>query len=278
MNILIILLVSAFIHASWNAFLKNRGNTLNKGILLSSFISVIVFPFLFFVDLPSFHLFLYLFLSLIAHTMYIHSLARAYRLSDFSIAYPFARGLAPLLTLLILVLIFGKSVGLFEIIGILVIVSSIFLLLDFSKVKFKLSQIASSLYFPLSITFYTIVDAMGVQTAVSVEQFVVWLFFLIPLPLLAFTLITDKKNLIRTFVDEKKSIFIASIGSLTSYSLVLWAYTQAPIHYVASIRESSIIFASLIGLLFFKEQGLKRRLAAAIILFIGVFLLEYVSH
>jgi len=47
---------------------------------------------------------------------------------------------------------------------------------------------------------------------------------------------------------------------------------------VASIRESSIIFASLIGLLFFKEQGLKRRLAAAIILFIGVFLLEYVSH
>ena len=101
-------------------------------------------------------------------------------------------------------LIFGKSVGLFEIIGILVIVSSIFLLLDLGKVKFKLSQIASSLYFPLSITFYTIVDAMGVQTAVSVEQFVVWLFFLIPLPLLAFTLITDKKNLIRTFVDEKK--------------------------------------------------------------------------
>jgi drug/metabolite transporter (DMT)-like permease len=108
-------------------------------------------------------------------------------------------------------------------------------------------------------------------------QYIVWLFFLMPIPILLYSISNQRNLLITTFTKNKFPLFIAALGSVTSYSLVLWAYTQAPIHYVASIRESSIIFASLIGLLFFKEQGLKRRLAAAIILFIGVFLLEYVS-
>ena len=177
MNILLILIFAAFIHASWNAFLKNKGNTFNKGILLNSFMSLIVFPFLFVVDFPSMKLFIYLLVSVIAHTLYMHSLARAYRFSDFSIAYPFARGLAPLLTLIVLIFIFGNSVSLLEIMAIIIIVFAIFLLLEFKKINFSLSKILSTLYFPISITFYTIVDAYGVQAAVSIEQFVVWLFF-----------------------------------------------------------------------------------------------------
>ena len=137
--------------------------------------------------------------------------------------------------------------------------------------------ILSLLYFPLSIGFYTIVDAMGVRSTDTPEQFIIWLFVLIPIPLSAYVLIKNKNALKLTFVENKYSLIVASIGSLTSYSLVLWAYTQAPIYYVASIRESSIIFASLIGLIFFKEKGLLRRLLASIVLFAGVVILEYSS-
>ena len=277
MNILFLLIASALLHACWNAFLKNKGNSLNKVVILYTFISLISFPFLFVVKFPSLTTMGYLFVSVIAHTMYMHSLARAYMKSDFSVAYPFARGMAPMLTVLVLIIFLGQSISFTEIVGIFLIVSAIFFLIEARVQKINLSNILSSLYFPISISFYTLVDAFGIRDASSAEQYIVWLFFLIPIPLLIYVFHNDKINLKTTFVLEGKSIFVASLGTLTSYSIILWAFTQAPIHYVASIRESSIIFASLIGLLFFKEQGLKRRLAAAVILFIGVFLLEYVS-
>ena len=277
MNILIILIFAAIIHACWNAYIKNKGNSLNKVVILYSLISLYAIPFTFFIELPSGRTFTYLFVSVIAHTMYMHSLARAYTYNDFSVAYPFARGLAPLLTILILILIFGKSITISEFIGILIIVLAIFTLLDFKKINYSMKGILSLLYFPLSIGFYTIVDAMGVRSTDSPEQFIIWLFVLIPIPLSAYVLINNKNALKLTFVENKYSLIVASIGSLTSYSLVLWAYTQAPIYYVASIRESSIIFASLIGLIFFKEKGLVRRLIAAFVLFIGVIMLELAS-
>ena len=234
-------------------------------------------PFLFYVGLPSYTAAIYLFFGVIAHTMYMHSLTRAYAIEDFSVAYPFARGLAPLLTILILIFILNKTISLNEIIAIGIIISGIFVLFIGKSFSLDYKNVLALLYFPVSITFYTLVDSYAVKSVESSMQYIVWLFFLMPIPILLYSISNQRNLLITTFTENKFPLFIAALGSVTSYSLVLWAYTQAPIHYVASIRESSIIFASLIGLLFFKEQGLKRRLAAAVILFIGVFLLEYVS-
>ena len=215
--------------------------------------------------------------SIIAHTMYMHSLTRAYQNEDFSVAYPFARGLAPLLTVIILLFFFNRSISINELIGIGIIILGILILFNAQKFKFNFKILISLLYFPVSIVFYTLVDAMGVKTAESTQQFIVWLFLLIPIPMLVYSLANQKELIVSTFIENKYSLIGASIGSLTSYSLVLWAYTQAPIYYVASIRESSIIFASLIGLIFFKEKGLLRRLLASMVLFAGVVILEYSS-
>ena len=267
MSILAVILFAAILHASWNAFIKNKGNGFAKMVTLASIISLMMVPFLFYVGLPSSTAALYLFFGVIAHTMYM----------DFSVAYPFARGLAPLLTILILIFILNKTISLNEIIAIGIIISGIFVLFIGKSFSLDYKNVLALLYFPVSITFYTLVDSYAVKTVQSSMQYIVWLFFLMPIPILLYSISNQRNLLITTFTENKFPLFIAALGSVTSYSLVLWAYTQAPIHYVASIRESSIIFASLIGLLFFKEQGLKRRLAAAIILFIGVFLLEYVS-
>ena len=277
MSILAVILFAAILHASWNAFIKNKGNGFAKMVTLASIISLMMVPFLFYVGLPSFTAAIYLFFGVIAHTMYMHSLTRAYAIEDFSVAYPFARGLAPLLTILILIFILNKTISLNEIIAIGIIISGIFVLFVGKSFSLDYKNVLALLYFPVSITFYTLVDSYAVKSVESSMQYIVWLFFLMPIPILLYSISNQRNLLITTFTENKFPLFIAALGSVTSYSLVLCAYTQAPIHYVASIRESSIIFASLIGLLFFKEQGLKRRLAAAIILFIGVFLLEYVS-
>ncbi len=277
MSILSVILFSAILHASWNAFIKNKGNGFAKMVILATIIALFMVPLLFYVGLPSSTAAIYLFFGVIAHTMYMHSLTRAYAIEDFSVAYPFARGLAPLLTILILIFILNKTISINEIIAIGIIISGIFVLFIGKSFSLDYKNVLALLYFPVSITFYTLVDSYAVKTVESSMQYIVWLFFLMPIPILLYSISNQRNLLITTFTENKFLLIIAAIGSVASYSLVLWAYTQAPIHYVASIRESSIIFASLIGLLFFKEHGLKRRLAAAVILFIGVFLLEYVS-
>ena len=277
MSVLTVILIAAVLHASWNAFIKNKGNGFAKMTILATIIGVIVAPFTFVVGVPPLETCMYLGVSIIAHTMYMHSLTRAYQNEDFSVAYPFARGLAPLLTVIILLFFFNRSISINELIGIGIIILGILILFNAQKFKFNFKILISLLYFPVSIVFYTLVDAMGVKTADSTQQFIVWLFILIPIPMLLYSLANQKELVVSTFIENKYSLILASIGSLTSYSLVLWAYTQAPIYYVASIRESSIIFASLIGLIFFKEKGLVRRLIAAFVLFAGVIMLELAS-
>ena len=277
MSVLTVILIAAVLHASWNAFIKNKGNGFAKMTILATIIGLIVAPFTFVVGVPPLETCMYLAVSIIAHTMYMHSLTRAYQNEDFSVAYPFARGLAPLLTVIILLFFFNRSISINELIGIGIIILGILILFNAQKLKLNFKIIISLLYFPISIVFYTLVDAMGVKTAESTQQFIVWLFLLIPIPMLVYSLANQKELIVSTFIENKYSLILASIGSLTSYSLVLWAYTQAPIYYVASIRESSIIFASLIGLIFFKEKGLLRRLLASMVLFAGVVILEYSS-
>lgn len=277
MSVLTVILIAAILHASWNAFIKNKGNGFAKMTILATIIGVIVAPFSFVVGVPPLETCIYLAVSIIAHTMYMHSLTRAYQNEDFSVAYPFARGLAPLLTVIILLFFFNRSISINELIGIGIIILGILILFNAQKLKLNFKILISLLYFPVSIVFYTLVDAMGVKTAESTQQFIVWLFLLIPIPMLVYSLANQKELIVSTFIENKYSLIVASIGSLTSYSLVLWAYTQAPIYYVASIRESSIIFASLIGLIFFKEKGLLRRLLASMVLFAGVVILEYSS-
>ena len=277
MSVLTVILIAAVLHASWNAFIKNKGNGFAKMTILATIIGLIVAPFTFVVGVPPLETCIYLAVSIIAHTMYMHSLTRAYQNEDFSVAYPFARGLAPLLTVIILLFFFNRSISTYELIGIGIIILGILILFNAQKLKLNFKILISLLYFPVSIVFYTLVDAMGVKTAESTQQFIVWLFILIPIPMLVYSLANQKELIVSTFIENKYSLIVASIGSLTSYSLVLWAYTQAPIYYVASIRESSIIFAALIGLIFFKEKGLVRRLIAAFVLFIGVIMLELAS-
>ena len=277
MSILAVILFAAILHASWNAFIKNKGNGFIKMVILATTISFFMIPLLFYVGLPSYTTFIYLFFGVLAQTIYMHSLSQAYSLSDFSIAYPFSRSLATLLTVALLIFVFNNTISINEIIAISIIISGIFILFVSKENTVNKKSLLILLYFSISITFYTLVDSYAVRAVDHAMQYIVWLFFLIPFPVLIYSLNNNKQLLIKTFQENKLALIIAAIGSFISYALILWAYTQAPIHYVASIRESSIIFASLIGLLFFKEQGLKRRLAAAVILFIGVFLLEYVS-
>jgi drug/metabolite transporter (DMT)-like permease len=67
---------------------------------------------------------------------------------------------------------------------------------------------------------------------------------------------------------------LAGALSLLAYGIVLWAQSRAPLAEVAAIREVSVVFAALIGMLFLKEQFGPRRVAAAVVIAAGVVLIS----
>ena len=110
------------------------------------------------------------------------------------------------LPLLYFYFFFNRSISINELIGIGIIILGILILFNAQKLKLNFKIIISLLYFPISIVFYTLVDAMGVKTAESTQQFIVWLFLLIPIPMLVYSLANQKELIVSTFIKNKYSL------------------------------------------------------------------------
>ena len=86
----------------------------------------------------------------------------------------------------------------------------------------------------------------------------------------------NKSGLVKkVFSKEKRTLFIGGTLSYTAYAIIVWAFTQAPVPVVAALRETSIIFALLIGTFFLKEKFTSLKTAAVLTIFFGVILLKF---
>jgi drug/metabolite transporter (DMT)-like permease len=124
------------------------------------------------------------------------------------------------------------------------------------------------------IAAYTLVDAAGVRLAATPQTYVVWLFVLdaLPFPLVILLL---KRNELTSYARRFWLRGLAGgVLSAAAYAVVLWAMTRAPVAAVAALRETSVIFAALIGAWLLKEGHLARRLAGAATVAAGVIALK----
>jgi uncharacterized membrane protein len=111
--------------------------------------------------------------------------------------------------------------------------------------------------------------AAGIRASGNAYSYILWLFFLIPLPLLSLTLLTRPKAFKVQFRLRWKAGFLGGICTAGSYGLALWAMTVAPIALVAGLRETSVIFGTVFACLFLKERFGVARYAAAVLLTAG---------
>ena len=124
------------------------------------------------------------------------------------------------------------------------------------------------------IAAYTLVDAAGVRLAGAPETYVVWLFVLdaLPFPIVVLLL---KKNQLTTYAARFwLRGMVGGVLSAGAYAVVLWAMTRAPVAAVAALRETSVIFAALIGAWLLKEGHIGRRIAGAAVVAAGVIALK----
>lgn len=277
-KVLGVVLLAALLHAGWNFLVKRSVDpyqgmcSVVLGHVPFALVAIVVNPF------PAISSFIYIALGAILHTGYQLLLLNSYRFGDLSKVYPIARGGAPLIAAIVSALFLGVTFRWFQVAALIIIGVGIFsLAIDGFRVKSKDSQTSSLLavFTGVFIAGYSLVDGMGAREAGTAVGFYGWVS-LINAVIFGIVVKKNRPGLITSSFSRHISItFWGGSVSFLAYSLVVWAFTVAPIALVASVRESSIIFAMLLGVLVLKEKLSGIKIAATLLTLVGVVLLRY---
>jgi drug/metabolite transporter (DMT)-like permease len=270
-------LTAAACHAGWNALLKLDLEPIVATALVAAASGLIAVPFAFLVGLPIPPAWPYVLASVAIHIVYYLALAQAYRYGDLSQVYPIARGTAPLMTAGLATLWLGEGLGPYGWIGVTVLAAGILLLAVRGRrahQQFDARSIGFALLTSLTITAYTLVDGIGARISGSALQYTVWLFVLSGGSMAIYGFARVGRRLTADFVANWKLAIGGAALSTAAYGIAIWAMTVAPIALVAALRETSVLFAALLGMVLLREPVLPARIAAACLVLAGVVLVR----
>ena len=218
------------------------------------------------------------------HTAYKILQAMAYTRGAYTVVYPIVRGSAPLFTVIGAYFLFGEIFGLGEWFGLLILLSGIFGLAIYNlvtnEVDRKTLNMALGLAFctGLFVALYTTYDAYGIRNSADPFTFVAWLFLIdsFAMPIIAFVYAQKNKILLRG-----NGLFwrgpIGGVLAVTSFGSILLATRLDKVGEAAILRETSVIFAALMGWLFLKEKVGAYRLILMSLIVLGAVLVEFLE-
>jgi drug/metabolite transporter (DMT)-like permease len=270
-------LLAAFCHASWNAIIRMRGDKLISMTLLVTAAGVLALPMLPFIPLLPGPAWKFLIASAVIHTGYNTFLALSYGHGELTKVYPLVRGSAPLLTLVVSLAALGETIGALTIAGIIVLALGIMSLALDRGWRVLVASPRGILYAAatsLCITAYTLSDGLGARAAGNPHHYVIWLFALDMLPLLAGVIALRGRAFLAAAAENWQAGLAGGFLSLVAYWIVIWAFTVAPIAIVAALRETSILFAVLIGMAMLGERLTPIRAAAIVLVLFGLVLMR----
>ena len=267
---------AAVLHAVWNALVKVNADRLVMIAIMMMSQVVIAAIAVAFVALPTPESWPYIGASTALNTAYCVFLISAYRYGDLSHVYPISRGSAPLIVVVVSVTIVGETLSRQAGLAVVLIALGVMSLVatrgvsGFRDPKAMLYAVGTGVF----IAGYTVVDGLGARLADSAHSYTFWvhLFNGIPITLLALYLRWG-----RVFASVRQVWRVGVLGgvvSLLAYWIVIWAMTQAPLALVSAVRETSMVFAVLIGALFLKERINLARLASVAATLIGTAMLK----
>lgn len=268
-----IVLFAALLHASWNAIVKGAPDKLLTTILVAASaaaISALTLPFL---AQPARESWPFLAASAVLQVGYYLLVARAYRGADMSQAYPLMRGTAPLLVALVSRFWLGEFLSPAAWAGVALICGGV-LSLALAGRGTNVQGVRAALLNAVVIASYTLVDGAGVRASGAPVAYTLWLNLLSGVPLLAWVLAARW----RTFLPYARTHLglgvVGGFGTLTSYGLALWAMTHATVAVIAALRETSILFATVIAVVVLKEKLSPARIAAVCLIAAGAVVLR----
>ena len=266
-------LSAAAMHAIWNALVKvhlDRFLSITLMTLGMGFAALFALPF---VEVPKAEVWPYIIASVIFHMGYRTFLVGAYKAGDFAQTYPLARGTAPLLSALGGIVVVGEAPAPFAILGILLL-SAGTLVMSFRGgahlEKLNLRAVGFALGTSIFIASYTLSDGSGARLAATAQSYAAWLFVCDAAWALVLCIVFRGPQSLPVLARDWKAGLFTGTLSGAAYWIVMWAMTKAPIASVASLRETSILFAMLISVLALGEKMTAWRVAAALGIVAGV--------
>ena len=268
---------AAVLHAVWNAVIKGGSDkTLSMGAVVIGHlpIAIIILPF---VPTPSIESLPYLVGGIALHFGYQLFLLRSYQMGDLTQVYPIARGSAPLIVALFSALVLGVHLEGLEVLAIAIIGLGIISLALVRQADGQQNRNAAMLALTtgLFIAAYSLVDGLGARIAGTSLGFFCWMAIGDGILMILYLAISSPGTLRLLPTRGLPVLVIGGSASFIAYALVTWAFTQAPIALVTALRETSIIFALLIGVFFLKERLNLVKVLSTFSTLLGVVLLRY---
>ncbi len=269
--VLLAVMGGAFLHALWNAIIKLGASKMTSMFILTLVQGILGCAIALTRPLPSGEVWLWLLASGVFHSAYKLFLAFAYEQGDLSRVYPIARGTAPMIVLAISAAFLADQIASWEYIGILVLGCGILLM---ARGAFASGESRKLVPFALGSAMatagYSLVDGLGARVSGDAVAYVGWLFTLDALFFTPCCVLLRGSAVLRA---DKRAWMMGSVAAMASYgayAIAVWAMTVAPIALVAAIRETSILFAVLIGWIVFHERMDKAKAISAVLIVGGV--------
>lgn len=274
--VVLAVLCGAALHAGWNALVKSAGDKTVDTALVHFLGALVALPFALWVGLPQPESWPFIAGSLFIHIGYYIALSGAYRHGELGLTYPIMRGFAPLLVAIGSAAVVGETPTPAAWAGILGITVGVALvgLAHPGEALHHGKALAFAFANAAIIATYTFVDGLGVRKELEVGgevmRYVLWLFVLdgFPYPLLVLAQRgPEGRRAIWAYARQRWPLAaIGGTASIGSYAIALWAMTRAPVASVAALRETSVLFAAVLGTWMLKERfGWQRAIGTVVI-------------
>ncbi len=270
--VVMLALCAAILHAGWNAFLRSGADRFWTMTVMTLAMTIVAIPVALVLPWPAQASWPYLAASALFQLVYGLLLVAAYRHGELGQVYPIIRGSAPLLVTFAGFVFMGQVLLPLTMAGVMLVVIGI-MLLSLGRGRATASSMAFALATGVSIAGYSTVDAAGIQLSGHTGAYITWVF-LLPGPLMVIAFMVMRGGLSIDF--KARETWKASAGgmvSLLSYGAVLIAYSMAPAGPVSALRETSVVFAVLIGYFFLGESLSAKRIAACVVVAAGAILI-----
>jgi drug/metabolite transporter (DMT)-like permease len=267
-------LFAAILHATWNAFLRNGADRLWTVTVMSFSSTVVAVPFAIIYPLPAPSAWLYIVLSAFLQVAYSVFLVAAYRNGELGQVYPIVRGTVPLLVTVGGFLLAGDRLTSYQTIGVVLVAIGI-MSLSLGRGRAAASSILFAFATGAIIASYATVDAIGVREARNSGAYTAWVLVLYGALLPAMFVLFRRKLSVDFRSPETLKALAGGIVALIAYAAVVAAFALGPAGPITALRETSVIFAALIGWLCLGEALTPRRVAACAVVALGAICLGY---
>jgi drug/metabolite transporter (DMT)-like permease len=270
----IIVLVAAALHAGWNLLIKISGDrvaVMAVVTLAGSILSLCALPFVPAPDPASWPL---LILTIVLHTGYHFFLPVAYDHGDLGQVYPIARGFAPLLVTFGAVVFAGEYLEPIALGGVACLAVGV-MTLTFDKgagIGTNPKAVLFALATGLCIASYTVVDGLGAREAGSVLGFAIWLTIGDGILTFLIALVWKRNAMWKVARSHWATGFAGGAMQVGAYWIIVWALAHAPMGMVSALRETSVLFAALISTFVLREGFGAWRFVSASFVMLGLIL------